>query len=147
MSAGSRSMSGANFMRSSTSRRTSMPGATSVSARPLLGQAEHGALGDVDDLLAALERLAARIGDLLDLRDELDDLAVTRDRADRPEPISSCVPLASNVPQNTTFLAFCAMSMKPPGPTVTPPSFETFTLPIASISPKPRNAMSSPPPE
>jgi hypothetical protein len=55
--------------------------------------------------------------------------------------------LASKVPQNTTFLAFWAISMKPPGPTVTPPSLETLTLPIASIKPKPRKAMSMPPPE
>ena len=52
----------------------------------------------------------------------------------RPPPILDLAPLASNVPQNTTFWAFWAMSMKPPGPTGTPPSLEALTLPGVELA-------------
>lgn len=110
------------------------------------GEAEDGAFGDVEGFLAAAQRLAGGPGDLLDLGDELGDLPVAGD-GEAAVPMASWVPLASKVPQKTTFLAFWAMSIKPPGPTGTPPSLETLTLPAASISPKPRKARSSPPPE
>jgi len=64
-----------------------------------------------------------------------------------PSAASALNPLASKVPQKTTFLAFCEMSMKPPVPTSRPPRKETLTLPAASASPMPRQVMSMPPPE
>ena len=56
------------------------------------------------------------------------------------------LPLAMNVPANTTFLALCVMSMKPPGPDRRLPNFETFRLPSLSASARPSTVMSRPPP-
>ena len=55
--------------------------------------------------------------------------------------------LVESLGPNTMSSSFWAMSIKPPGPTVIPSSLETLTLPSRSICPKPRNAISSPPPE
>ena len=94
------------------------------------GQPEHRALGDVDDLLAAPHRFRAAERDAADCVDQLADLAVAS-IASLPSSSERRVPLASKLPQNTTFRAPWEMSMKPPGPLIWPPKCETLTLPFA----------------
>ncbi|MNC94875.1 hypothetical protein D3C83_118500 [compost metagenome] len=47
---------------------------------------------------------------------------------------------------NTTFLLFWLMSMKPPQPGARAPKRLALMFPFASHSPKPRKAVSRPPP-
>ena len=63
-------------------------------------EAKHGALGDVDDLLARAQRLGARERDLRHLGDQLLDRAVAAD-IDAPLPVAMSAPLANEA---TTFI-------------------------------------------
>ena len=70
----------------------SMPGAISISSRPVGRQAEHAALGDVEHRLPALDGVVAAEGAVLDLVDELARRRLRSTIAQRP---SSTVDLAA----------------------------------------------------
>jgi hypothetical protein len=55
-------------------------------------------------------------------------------------------PPAVKLPAKTRRLAFCEMLMKPPAPASLVPNRLTLTLPSASVSARPRQARSRPPP-
>jgi len=104
-------------------------------------EAQDGALGHVEDLLAAPARVLAAEGDALDARDELADLAGRDDRqpAVRPrDPRALCVEGSAE----DHLLRVLRDLDEPPGPIRLPPRWDTLTLPRASASPMPRNAMS-----
>ena len=106
---------------------------------------EHGALGDVADLLAALAGEPAAERDLADLRHELAELAVLDD----PDPVAD-LELEALGGQRADEVdprgLRAQMFGKPPGPRTRPSKAWTLTLPSASTSANERLAMSSPPP-
>ena len=106
-------------IRSRTSRRRSMPGATSSSSMPSAVEAEDRALGHVHHLLAALARVAAVEGQLLHLRGPTSRCGPPARSASPPAPSGAASrPPVVSVPENTTLRAPWLMLMKPPGPLI-----------------------------
>ena len=109
-------------------------------------QPHHTALGDVGDVLALRDGAPAREGDVLDLLDELLDLALLVD-AQLPSASDILAP-ALKKPEKTIFFARAVMSTNPPAPAVTcglAESFDTLTEPWRSICRKDSSEQSKPP--
>ena len=71
--------SSGNSACASTSRSRSTPGAISVTTQPVRRQLHHAALGDIGDVLSLRDGALAGEGDMLDLVDQLLDLALLVD--------------------------------------------------------------------
>ena len=109
-----------------------MPGAISVSTEAAGAQLEHAALGDVEHLLAAAQRVGAGERAVLDGRRRTCGAAPSRAMRRPPSATRDVARARRNVPANTTFFALWLMLMKPPAPARRGPNFETLTLPSAS---------------